>query len=383
MRVALIVPGFSASDEDWCIPAMLTLVRRLTPSLDLEIFALRYPPERRRYEVAGARVHALGGAGARRWRKPALVARAVREVAAAHRQRPFDVVHAMWADEPGVAAVAAAAWLGRRAVVSIMGGELVHLADVGYGVQAGRLGRVAVARALRHAAVVTAGSKSLAALVPPGPARRLRVLPIGVDVDRFSPRGERADLAGSFRILHVGSLTPVKDQATLLAAMRDVAAAASPAHLHVVGGGPLGPDLRRRAAALGLEGHVTFHGAVAHDRLPAFYRAADLCVLSSRFESQSLVALEAAACGTPLVGTAVGLLPDLQVPVVAAGDVAGLAREILRMASSGPDLRASFGPALRARVEREFDVDRTVADLLAIYAGLSGPYSAIEGPAGA
>ena len=61
MRLALITPGFSAGDDDWCIPALLDLVRAISHEHDVEVFALRYPPVVGSYEVGGARVHAIGG----------------------------------------------------------------------------------------------------------------------------------------------------------------------------------------------------------------------------------------------------------------------------------------------------------------------------------
>lgn len=375
MRVAIIVPGFSAGEDDWCIPVLLTLVRRLTSRLDIEIFALRYPPGPRRYDVAGAQVHALGGSSTRGWGKAGLLWRAVRAVVSAHRARPFDVLHGMWADEPGAVAVTAARLLGLRAVVSIMGGELADLAEIGYGVQGSLVGRAAVRHALRRGALITAGSSTLARAVPPEAASRLRIMPLGVDIERFQPGGDVQPLAGGFKILHVASLTPVKDQATLLAAMRDMVSVV-PAHLHIVGDGPLREHLEARVRQEGLGGSVTFHGAVPHDRLPAFYRGADISVVSSRHESQSMVALESCACGCPVVGTAVGLLPDLGTAarVVKSGDAAALAREVIGLAENG-DMRSTMGREARALVERAFAVDQTVALLIKLYSEAAGQLS--------
>lgn len=375
MRVAIIVPGFSAGEDDWCIPVLLTLVRRLTSRLDIEIFALRYPPGPRRYDVAGARVHALGGRSTRGWGKAALLWRAVRAVVSAHRVRPFDVVHGMWADEPGAVAVTAARLLRLRAVVSIMGGELADLAEIGYGVQGSLVGRAAVRHALRRATLITAGSSTLARAVPPEAASRLRTMPLGVDIERFQPAGDVQPLAGGFKILHVASLTPVKDQGTLLAAMRDIVSFL-PAHLHIVGDGPLRERLEARVRQEGLGGSVTFYGAVAHDRLPGFYRGADISVVSSRHESQSMVALESCACGRPVVGTAVGLLPDLGTAarVVRSGDAAALAREVIGLARNG-DVRSTIGREARALVERVFAVEQTVASLVNLYSEAAGQLS--------
>lgn len=367
MRIALVVPGFSASDDDWCIPVLLTIVGRLTRHADVEIFTLRYPARRGSYDVAGARVHALGGGSAARWEKPALLRRALAQVLAAHRRAPFDAIHALWADEPGAVAVAAARWIGRPAVVSIMGGELVRRPELAYGTQIGVAGRLLVRFGLGGARFVTVGSRQLARATPPRIAGRLKVVPLGVDADRFRPGLDDLALPGRFRILHVASLTPVKDQATLLAAMTEVARTTADAHLHIVGDGPLRSGLEASAAGLGR--HVTFHGAVSHERLPVFYGAADVCVVSSRHESQSMVALEACACGCPVVGTAVGILPELEgaARVVPPGDAAGLARALASLAQDA-SLRARMGRHARHLVERDLRVERTIDTWLALYA---------------
>jgi D-inositol-3-phosphate glycosyltransferase len=81
----------------------------------------------------------------------------------------------------------------------------------------------------------------------------------------------------------------------------------------VIVGGPSGPDgeaevasLHALVADLGLERRVRFVAPLPHDRLADYYRAADVCVVPSRTESFGLVALEAAACGTPVVAADVG-----------------------------------------------------------------------------
>ena len=83
-------------------------------------------------------------------------------------------------------------------------------------------------------------------------------------------------------------------------------------------GGPSGPDgaaemaaVRALVAELGLADRVRFVPPQPHERLPAYYRAADVCLVPSRSESFGLVALEAAACGTPVVAAAVGGLRTL------------------------------------------------------------------------
>jgi glycosyltransferase involved in cell wall biosynthesis len=338
MRIALITPGFSADEGDWCIPWLLNLTRGLATEHDLHLFTLRYPHRRGSYAVGETQVQAFGGGATGGWRRLPLLVAARAAILAEHRRRPFDILHGLWADEPGFLAVAAARRLRLPAVVSLLGGELVGFPDLGYGGQLSRANRWLTATALATAERVTVGSTYLRHLTQAHVAPdRLLLWPLGVDTGLFRPEGERIDLAGSIRLLHVAGLSPVKDQATLLRAFTQAAPQLPGLHLHLVGAGPLLPALTEQAHALGLARQLTFHGQIAHDRLPAFYRAADLFVLSSRFESQSLAVLEAIACGCPVVGAAVGILPDLLPPdrLAAPGDADALAAAIVR-ACAGP-----------------------------------------------
>jgi len=61
-HIAIITPGFSASEQDWCIPALLDLVRKLSESCQVHVFTLRYPHFTGHYSIYGANVTAFGGA---------------------------------------------------------------------------------------------------------------------------------------------------------------------------------------------------------------------------------------------------------------------------------------------------------------------------------
>jgi len=93
MHIGLIIPGFSADEYDWCIPVVLHLVRRLARDHDVTIIALRYPPRIGQYHVAGATVHALGGADVAGPRRGLLLANALTRLLHIGRARRFDVLH--------------------------------------------------------------------------------------------------------------------------------------------------------------------------------------------------------------------------------------------------------------------------------------------------
>jgi len=376
-RIGILAPGFSASEEDWCIPALLDLVRVLAREDDVRVFTLRYPHSRQPYAVHGARVFPFGAGQRRGLHRLPLYFRALSAIVEEARSRPFDVLHGLWADEPGFLAVAAGRKTRTPAVVSILGGELVNIPDIGYGGQRSLVDRRLSSAAIRTADRVTVGSSwARERELSRRPALRWRVMPLGVDTTRFAPgpvAPSARRLPGRPKLLHVASLTPVKDQATLLRAFALVSRRLPDARLSIAGEGPLRAGLEGRAAALGIADRVVFLGAVPHGDLPDLYRQADLFVLSSRFESQAMVVLEAAASGCPIVGTTVGILPQLQEgsQAVAPADPEGLAAAVSRVLEDDAERRRAADAVLRT-VRAELDVHVVVARLRALYDEISG-----------
>lgn len=363
-----MTPGFSAAEDDWCIPALHHLVRWLAAGHEVRVLALRHPTPAREYGFHGARVRALGAGTAGGGARLALLLRAVADLRREHRRQPFDAICGLWADEAGFVAARAARLERTRSLVAVMGGELVAFDDIGYGTWCGRTGRWLVRHSLRHADVVTIGSAGLEPAVRRlRPAAAVARAPLGIDTILFHPEGELADLGGEPCLLQVASLTPVKDQAMLLAAFARLVPTLPRARLHVVGDGPLRAELGARARGLGIGDRVRWHGAVPHHELPALYRAADLHLVSSRFESQGMAALEAAACGTATVGTAVGILPELgdAARTAPVGDAAALAAAV---AAALPNA-STLGAGARERVTAELDLEHCAGRFVALVAG--------------
>lgn len=145
----------------------------------------------------------------------------------------------------------------------------------------------------------------------------IHVVPPGVDLERFKP-GDRAAARRRFgfgadpTIVFVGRLQPFKGTDVAVQALARLGRMVPDAKLMIVGGdsprGSFGERVRLRLAALrlGVADRLRFLEPVAHSELPDLYRAADVVVVPSASESFGLVALEAAACGTPVVATDVG-----------------------------------------------------------------------------
>lgn len=372
MRIGLLVPGFSASEADWCIPALLDLARELARSHEVRMLALRYPHERRSYQVHGAEVTSLGAARSRGVGRLAMLTRAWAWLRRETRRAPFDILHALWAHEPGFIATVPAIQRRIPTVVSVLGGELTELPEISYGGQLSVSNRTMTRLALTRATRVTVGSDALRELIGPRVSpERLRTVPLGVDADLFRP-GPSAGAApfpeGRVNLLTVASHVPVKGLDTLLEAFGIARERLPDLHLHLVGDGPCRADLETTARRLEIASQVTFHGHVPHERLPDYYRAADLCVLSSLFESQAMVLLEAAACGRGTVGTKVGLLPELvpEVYTCQPGDPTGLAAAVA--AALGDRARlAQHEETLRLRVAAAYSVEVATRAFVELY----------------
>jgi D-inositol-3-phosphate glycosyltransferase len=153
-------------------------------------------------------------------------------------------------------------------------------------------------------------------------ADKVRVTTEGVDLSLFSPRDKqearkRLGLESEApTVLYVGRLEAFKGTHVLLRAMA-LLQDPDKARLVVVGGGgsedPEAVALHQLAMELGIGDRVIWQDAVPQEDLPDYYAAADVCAVPSYHESFGLVALEAMACGTPVVAASVGGLRSLVV----------------------------------------------------------------------
>src|SRR6266851_3752350 len=197
-------------------------------------------------------------------------------------------------------------------------------------------------------------------------AGNLARVPLGVDLDTFTPRtGQiRTRYVGEGQILLVycGRLSAEKKLQRLLTTLATLRAEGMPVRLVVAGDGPLRSRLVRRAARAGLP--VTFAGFLP-DRadLAALLASADVAIAPGPAETFGLAALEALACGTPVVVSAESALPEVVGEAgasVAGEDLAAGVRAVL--ARPEPDRRA----AARARAER-YDWGTAVRGFLAMH----------------
>jgi len=147
---------------------------------------------------------------------------------------------------------------------------------------------------------------------------KVSVIPPGVDLSRFRPMSQQQsrDYLGygeGKNILFVGRLEPLKGLDILFRAVASLENIGD-ITLNIVGGDENSLEkarLQELAGRMKLTDSIRFIGSVSQDELPVHYNAADVCVLPSHYESFGLAALEAAACGRPVVASEVGGLPTI------------------------------------------------------------------------
>jgi D-inositol-3-phosphate glycosyltransferase len=221
---------------------------------------------------------------------------------------------------------------------------------------------------------------------------KIVIIPPGVDTSRFYPipMEEARESIGipldDRLLLFVGRIEPLKGLETLIRAiglMSDQGVQCQvPHYLAVVGGDPAASGenisdemarLQSLRQELGMNELVLFLGKRAQDSLPYYYSAADVLIMPSHYESFGMVALEAMACGTPVVASQVGGLAFLIQDgitgfVVPDGDPRALSDRITRLLTE-PDLRQRLGDQAAAYA-RQYAWEHVVDRLLDVYRGL-------------
>jgi len=220
-----------------------------------------------------------------------------------------------------------------------------------------------VARALPR--IITVSESSLADIVIDhgvDPAR-IRVVPVGVDPRQFRPRPEVARVPG--RLMTTASAdVAMKGLVHLLEALAKVRTEHPEAELVVVGRrGAEGP-VDRTIERLGLEAAVRFVSGVSEERIVELYAEAAIAVVPSLYEGFSLPAVEAMACGVPVVSTTGGALPEVvgsdgtTAALVPPGDASALAVAINELLGD-PARRLAMGAAGRDRAAQRYSWQAT------------------------
>ena len=208
------------------------------------------------------------------------------------------------------------------------------------------------------------------------PRRSIRVVPCGIDTDEFTPEGPAHERNDRHRLVTIADLATEQDALnTLLRALSKIPGA----ELIVAGGPPrdgLRSDLSYRRLAkltdsLNLAGRVFFAGRVGRTALPPLLRSADLLVNINEHEPSAITSIQAMACGTPVVASALGAQVDAVVDgttgiLVEPGRPALLAQRI-RALLAHPMMLEAFSVAATDRARSRYSWDRIAHETLAVY----------------
>jgi glycosyltransferase involved in cell wall biosynthesis len=274
----------------------------------------------------------------------------------------FDFIDAHYFYPDGVAATIIGKALKKPVVITARGTDINLIPNY-------EIPRRMILEAARACAAVVAVSAALKdRLVALGVDQdKIHVLRNGVDLDLFMPRDReaaRADFGIScYAVASVGNLIPLKGHDIVIraiAAMPDV-------ELLIAGSGPDANKLVQLAESLGVSDRVRLLGLLSQEELCTLYSAVDCLVLASAREGCPNVLLEAMACGTPVVATKTGGIPEI-VTIPEAGElmtersVAGLMQAVRELRSRSPSREI-----IRAHA-RTFDWHNTTSGQLDLFA---------------
>lgn len=361
LSVLALTPGFPLGDRAHR-PAIVDTLERLVEHHDVEVHALRPPPDAPGTHVyRGLRVVGYGGG-------PKLVRFAALARAIARRASDFDVLWALWVDRTGPAALALGRLLGKPVVLSVMGGELADLAALDYGWARTPLRRSALVRMAAEAARITVGSELLAArltALAPASAPRVRVTPVGTpELPRRSARGPaRAALPTSaprsaLSLVAISDLSPVKRPELLVDVLATLVDRGHDARLEVYGEtAPLRlAVVEARARALGVFERLVLRGFVEPRALWAELERFDVLVHASAHESQGCALIEAAFAELPIATTSVGVAGELAasgaaIAICSSPTGEALADAVLTVRARAPE------PDVHARLVARYELD--------------------------
>ncbi|KON31306.1 hypothetical protein AC477_04250 [miscellaneous Crenarchaeota group-1 archaeon SG8-32-1] len=210
--------------------------------------------------------------------------------------------------------------------------------------------------------------------------KKIHVIYNGVDVEKFKPRSNRAELRREFGleedkkiILFVGRLYHRKGLEILLHSIPSVLKQVSNVKFVISGKGfkQKEASLRNLVKELGIEEHVTFLGYVPDEKLPHLYSTSDIFVLPAIYENFPFAILEAQSTGLPVIATNVGGIPEFLIDnengfVISPGDSAQLIQRILDLLQNGK-LARKMGDHGRRLIEQKLDWRLITGQVIDLY----------------
>ena len=346
-RIAYVINAFPQLSETFIAEEIAEVLRR---GISIKIFSLRPPKEQKFHEI----IYEAG-----------LLERTV--YGQEHFQKTLqafqpDLIHAHFATKATAAAR-----------------ELAADIDVPFTFTAHRYDIYSKAppdfheRAMAAASVVTVSDMNIDYMSETFgvPKNHIHLIPCGVDTQRFRPSGSKATPP---HIVCVARLKPFKNQKILLEACAELKARGRKFHCILVGEGPTRDELDVLRSRLGLEGCLDLVGGAVQSEVLKWWQRASIAVLPSESEGMPVCLMEAAACGLPIVATAVGGVPEMiQEGVTGFLTPSGSATSLVTALEKlllNPELREKMGNKAREGAVAQFSVVRQVNQLLSLWTNI-------------
>ena len=300
--IAIIIPGgIGTGHKNIGVPVMERIVKLLARDFQITVFSLfKINPD---YRQDAFELVSISGSNSL-----IKILKFIGLFFRHHRKKKFTVIHGFWTLPGGFLAVVMGKLFKIKSIVSVLGGDAISLPEIRYGQLQRNSARKLILWTLRNADEVICLTEYLASnLKGFGLMRDIKIIPWGIDTDVF--KFNEGALHDPVRFLHIGNLSPVKDQVTLIKSFKIINDKVSSA-LTIIGEGILEREVKLLVKSLKLEEHVKFLGLLPYEDLPAHYQQADILLHTSLSEGQSEVVTEAMSCGVVVCGTKVGLMYD-------------------------------------------------------------------------
>lgn len=247
-----------------------------------------------------------------------------------HARKKFHLLFAFWGYPAGFLTTIISRLIGIPNAIYLLGSDSAGIASINFGVFQKPISRKLAVLAYNRASLLLGISEyQKKQLINFGVKTTIHIIPWGTDTTFYKSNYKKR--SNVLRIIHVGHLTPVKDQATLLKTVALIGKHQT-FELRIFGVDCMNGEIQRLSLELGIAKYIQFLDMIPYKQMPEQYAWADIMLHTSLSEGQSMALTEAAACGVLLAGTKVGLLHDLGEDcglLVEVGDFEELALKVI------------------------------------------------------
>jgi glycosyltransferase involved in cell wall biosynthesis len=322
--IAIVIPGGIGIDDN--IPVLLDLLCRLSNTF--EVFA---------YSFSLLEVHpTLLSASCTVTFAPRIfqfnVTKALYflwKIRKDHAVKHFSVIHGFWIFPQGLLAVLLGKLFNLPTVVTLPGGDITYIPEIHYGGISNPFKKILAGWCIHHASEIVLLTRFQQATMQKHGIRRenVSIIPYGIDVDRFKFRPHQ--FSHPLELVFIGNLNRVKDPFTVLHVF-SLLLKKYDCRLTLIGSDILKGTVQAYARTLGVYDYIRWKGKLSYEQIPIELSSSDILLVTSLFEGQAVVVLEAFASGVLVVGTNVGLLADIgdDRTTAAPKDAAGLSDRI-------------------------------------------------------